>query len=95
MNRPIVFFTCFYITGVLFGEFTRFKATTAMVLAAFCLLIVMAGHILNWRGNRRAVLVLFLLLGLVLSGWGWKKAKLPGPICRAENYPGGAGFFRS
>jgi competence protein ComEC len=77
MNRPIVFFTCFYITGVLFGEFTRFKATTAMVLAAFCLLIVMAGHILNWRGNRRAVLVLFLLLGLVLSRLGMEESKTP------------------
>ncbi len=77
MNRPIVYFTCFYIAGVLLGEFTRFKATMAMVLAAFCLLIVVAGHILDWRGNRRAVLALFLLLGLVLSRLGMEESKTP------------------
>ena len=48
-----------------------------MVLAAFCLLIVHGGHILNWRGNRRAVLVLFLLLGLVLSRLGMEESKTP------------------
>jgi len=75
MNRPIVFFACFYIAGVLLGEFTRFKATTAMILVVFCLLIVVAGYILDWRGNRRALLVLFLLLGLLLSRLEMEESK--------------------
>lgn len=77
MNRPIVFITCFYVLGVLLGEFTRFKAPAALALAVFCLVIVIAGCLLEWRENRRAILVLFLLLGLALTRLGLEESKTP------------------
>ncbi len=77
MNRPVVFFTAFYIAGVLLGEFTRFKAPAALALAAFCFIAVVVGHILDWRENRRAILALFLLLGLALSRLGMEESRTP------------------
>jgi len=77
MNRALVLFTVFYITGVLFGEFTKFKASIAFALAVLCLLATVAGNILAWRENRRIFLVLFLLLGLALSRLGVEESKTP------------------
>jgi len=67
MNRPLLVLTVFYAAGVLIGEFTDFKASAALFLAVFCYLVAVAGYITARWGNRRVILVLFLLLGLALS----------------------------
>lgn len=67
MDRPLVALTVFYAAGILLGGFTGFKASAALALAFFCFLAAAAGHFRAWRGSRRALLVLFLLLGLALS----------------------------
>lgn len=77
MNRPLVVLTAFYIAGVLIGELTNFKASTALALAVFCFLTAVAGYILAWRENRRVILVLFLLLGLALSRLGVEESETP------------------
>ncbi len=77
MNRPLVILTSFYMAGILIGDWTRFKASVALALAGGCFLIAVAGYVLARRENRRAFLVLFLLLGLALSRISAEKCKTP------------------
>lgn len=77
MNRPLVVLTAFYMTGVLLGEFTSFKASAALALTVFCFLVAVAGYILAWRENRRVFLMLFLLLGLSLSRLAVEESATP------------------
>lgn len=77
MNRPLVVLTVFFAVGILAGEVTGFKASAALALAAFVFMVAVAGHILDWRENRRVILVLFLLLGLSLSRLDLEESKTP------------------
>jgi competence protein ComEC len=57
----------FYIAGIIIGNITGFKGTAAVVLAVFSFSAAVAGYLLHWQKNRLLILVLFCLLGLVLS----------------------------
>lgn len=67
MKRPMVVLAVFYITGILIGEMTALKASVAIILAAFSFTAAVAGYLLAWQKNSRAVFILFFLLGLALS----------------------------
>lgn len=77
MNRPLVILTICFVAGILIGEYTQIKASTALALAAFSFLGAAAGHILGWRENRRVILILFLILGLGLSRLWVEESKTP------------------
>jgi competence protein ComEC len=67
MNRPVVVLTIFYIAGIMLGEITDLKASVALILTAFSFAAAAAGYLLSWHKSSRIVLILFLLLGLVMS----------------------------
>lgn len=77
MNRPLVILTICFVAGILIGEYTQIKASTALALAAFSFLGAVAGHILGWRENQRVILILFLILGLGLSRLWVEESKTP------------------
>lgn len=67
MNRPVVVITIFFVVGILIGEITALKASVAFILATFSFVAAIAGYLLGrWR-NDRLLLVVFLMLGLLLS----------------------------
>lgn len=77
MNRPLVILTICFIAGILIGEYTHIKASTALALAAFSFLAAIVGHVLGWSRNQRVILILFLALGLGLSRLWVEESKTP------------------
>ncbi|RJQ24780.1 MAG: DNA internalization-related competence protein ComEC/Rec2 [Peptococcaceae bacterium] len=68
MSRPLVILTLLYAAGVWLGSLVTVKFTLLMAISVAALIYALASCFLAWRGNRQAVFMLFLLLGLVMAG---------------------------
>lgn len=77
MQRPLVVFTVFYITGILLGDLTSFKVSVALGLVIACFFVAVAGYVMAWRFSGRVLMVLFLLLGLFYSRLFIEASKTP------------------
>lgn len=67
MHRPLVILTLLYIVGVCIGSFFAVKFAVVAALSVAALIYSLTGYFLAWRGNRQAVFMLFLLLGVVMA----------------------------
>ncbi len=67
MNRPLVVLAFFFAAGILAGEAANIQSSTALALAFFSFFTAVTGCILAWKENRRVILILFFLLGMVLA----------------------------
>jgi competence protein ComEC len=67
VHSPLVILTLLYVAGVSIGSFFTVNFAVVTALSIIMLIYALAGYFLAWRGNRQAVFMLFLLLGLVMA----------------------------